>query len=379
MDKAQRIEAMRRLLPRNSKAQTVRGIARWLKGCGRERYALNGYARVESRDAYHQARKGKRKDWYAAQSRRRYDARYMRLGALTCDALGHVARDTQQELIAAGVSTRAVKALGRLGVDRRAARIAAWLSAPARAVAATMSAFGTQAYAAAESLHTIQSQYSSSRASWVFGLSATEEADWNAYGKRYGHPAKWKNPAYSVDVQAIPGGYDVRARVCSARDKVTYVPMPRGADFAHRARLASDVYCIVTGADTVDRYDVRGRKTGVALLIGGAWEHGAERADCEREHARKAEIAARQALEAAQTRRQDRRERLFSRLASVPVVADMIRAEGACMAGIQSWCSARGVDPAASVPLRVLAHDAAAAGYALKVARRVLAGVAEGR
>ena len=135
MDKAQRIEAMRRLLPRNSKAQTVRGIARWLKGCGRERYALNGYARVESRDAYHQARKGKRKDWYAAQSRRRYDARYMRLGALTCDALGHVARDTQQELIAAGVSTRAVKALGRLGVDRRAARIAAWLSAPARAVA----------------------------------------------------------------------------------------------------------------------------------------------------------------------------------------------------------------------------------------------------
>jgi hypothetical protein len=44
------------------------------------------------------------------------------------------------------------------------------------------------------------------------------------------------------------------------------------------------------------------------------------------------------------------------------------------MAGIQSWCSARGVDPAASVPLRVLAHDAAAAAYALKVARRVLAG-----
>jgi hypothetical protein len=56
MDKAQRIETMRGLLPRDSKAQTVRGIARALRGGGRARYALTGYARVESRDAYHQAR-----------------------------------------------------------------------------------------------------------------------------------------------------------------------------------------------------------------------------------------------------------------------------------------------------------------------------------
>lgn len=166
-----------------------------------------------------------------------------------------------------------------------------------------------------------------------------------------------------------------------------YIPLVESSDFcayfrrelrsvlAHPARLANDLYVLPGDqSDIVVRYDAAGARTGVAVRQpDGSWEHGTDRAECDRETARKADIVARREREARVTAKQQRRERLFARLATVPVSVQMVRAEGACMAGIESWCRARQVNPDARLPLRDLFRDRAANYYAIRIARRVLA------
>ena len=134
--------------------------------------------------------------------------------------------------------------------------------------------------------------------------------------------------------------------------------------------------------DMVDRFDVRGRKVGVAVRVGTTWEHGADRAECDAETLRKARLATerellakRAALTALQAARRDRRARLFARLSQVQVGVADVRGAGACVAGISSWCAVHKISMDSTVPLAMLAHDNAARGYALRIATRVLSEV----
>jgi hypothetical protein len=158
------------------------------------------------------------------------------------------------------------------------------------------------------------------------------------------------------------------------------LPLDSRNQYNHPAKLANDLFCRVTAdADLVERYDVRGRMVGVALKVGAAWEHGADRAECEAETLRKTQLTAerellakRAALTALQTARRDRRARLFARLSQVQVGFADVRGAGACAAGISSWCAAHKIATDATVPLAMLAHDNAARGYALRIAAKVL-------
>jgi hypothetical protein len=162
---------------------------------------------------------------------------------------------------------------------------------------------------------------------------------------------------------------------------VTVLPLDTRNRYSHPAKLANDLFCRVTAdADLVERFDVQGRSSGVALKVGAhTWEHGADRDECEREIARKARLAAerellakRAALTELQAARRDRRARLFARLSQVQVSFADVRGAGACAAGISSWCAAHKIATDATVPLSMLAHDSAAKGYALRIAAKVL-------
>jgi hypothetical protein len=314
----------------------------------------------------------------AARAARLY-ARYAPLATAQCAAFGLLPRDTTIALEQCGVSATAIRALSRLSVDRRAARIAAWLTAPDQASYAMMPLLAL-AHDAAESLHAISSQYSSQRATWHNGRETREQTDWQAYAKSYGRPANWIDPAYDVSVKYADGIYTVAARIVSVRGKITMLPLDSRNRYSHPAKLANDLFCRVTAdADLVERYDVRGRMVGVALKVGASWEHGADRAECEAETLRKTQLTAerellakRAALTALQTARRDRRARLFARLSQVQVGFADVRGAGACAAGISSWCAAHKIPTDATVPLAMLAHDNAARGYALRIAAKVL-------
>jgi hypothetical protein len=160
----------------------------------------------------------------------------------------------------------------------------------------------------------------------------------------------------------------------TAREVREWLKTELNRALAHPARLSSDLYVLPSvDADMVTRHDATGAQTGVAVRRDYGWEHGVDRAECDRETARKTEIAAQRAREARATAKQQRRERLFARLATIPVRAEMVRAEGACMAGIESWCRAHGKSVGETVPLRTLASDNQARAYALRIAHRILA------
>lgn len=312
----------------------------------------------------------------------RLNARYAPLATAQCAAIGLLPRDTTIALEQCGVSATAIRQLSRLSVDRRATRIAAWLSAPDRANDAMMPLV-TLALEAAESLHRISPQYSSQRATWSHGREQQEQTDWQAYSKSYGRPANWINPAYDVTVKYADGIYTIAARIVSVRGKVTVLPLDTRNCYRHPAQLANDLFCRMTvDPDLVERFDLRGRMVGVALKVSTAWEHGADRAECEAETLRKARLTAereglakRAALTALQTARQDRRARLFARLSQVQVGVADVRGAGACVAGISSWCAVHKISMDSTVPLAMLAHDNAARGYALRIATRVLSEV----
>ena len=309
----------------------------------------------------------------------RLNARYAPMATAQCAAIGLLPRDTTIALEQCGVSATAIRQLSRLRVDRRATRIAAWLSAPDRATDAMMPLV-TLALEAAESLHRISPQYSSQRATWSHGREQQEQTDWQAYSKSYGRPANWINPAYDVTVKYADGIYTIAARIVSVRGKVTVLPLDTRNCYRHPAQLANDLFCRMTvDPDLVERFDVRGRMVGVALKVSTAWEHGADRAECEAETLRKTRLAGerellakRAALTALQTARRDRRARLFARLSQVQVGFADVRGAGACAAGISSWCAAHKIATDATVPLAMLAHDSAAKGYALRIAAKVL-------
>ena len=169
-------------------------------------------------------------------------------------------------------------------------------------------------------------------------------------------------------------GMSLTTDAYTAREIVNWLKSSLSRSLAHPARLSNDLYVTASAeSDLVNRYDSRGQFTGVAVLRADGWEHGMDRAECDRETARKAELAAQRAREARATAKQQRRERLFARLATVPVRAEMVRAEGACMAGIESWCRAHGKSVGETVPLRTLASDSQARAYALRIAHRILA------
>lgn len=221
----------------------------------------------------------------------RLNARYASMAEAQCAALGLLPATTDRDLQAAGVSPTAIRSLSRLGVDRRAARIAAWLSAPAQAHHSMMP-FQALALEAAESLHRISPQYSSQRATWTHAHEPSGGQDWKAYSKSYGRPANWLNPAYAADMRYADGIYTVAARVVSVRGKVTVLPLDVRNMYSHPAKLVNDLFCRTTAEpDMVDRFDVRGRKVGVAVRVGTTWEHGADRAECDAETLRKARLA----------------------------------------------------------------------------------------
>lgn len=116
-----------RIRPRDSKALTMRAILRMYRAGEHQAATTIGYVRwgrsrglAMSRDA-----------WYAKRSRERRDARYSRLGAEMCTALGLIPRDTLAELHKIGVSDKAIASLRRYGPERRNRQVAAWLASPA--------------------------------------------------------------------------------------------------------------------------------------------------------------------------------------------------------------------------------------------------------
>ena len=361
-----------------SSAKTFRGAVKALRAAikpGETSY--NKYADYTrfGRAGRHGTAAGYRKNAHTV----RLNARYAPMAETQCAALGLLPATTDRDLQAAGVSPTAIRSLSRLGVDRRSARIAAWLSAPDQAHQSMMPLV-TLALEAAESLHRISPQYSSQRATWSHGREQQEQTDWQAYSKSYGRPANWINPAYDAVMTYADGIYTVAARIVSVRGKITFLPLDVRNRYSHPAKLANDLFCRATAEpDLVERFDVRGRLAGVALKVGATWEHGEDRAECEREIARKARLAAerellakRAALTALQAVRRDRRARLFARLSQVPVGFADVRGAGACAAGISSWCAVHKISMDSTVPLAMLAHDSAACGYALRIATRVL-------
>lgn len=115
-------------------------------------------------------------------------------------------------------------------------------------------------------------------------------------------------------------------------------------------------------ADLIARFSVR--------------EHGATVEICHQEIIRKRAILAAEAQAKAQTKRAERRERLFARLSCAQVVtSEIVRSTGACIAGIESWCAAHGKSTSDSISLREL--SATEPMWAIKSARVILAHAAQ--
>jgi hypothetical protein len=126
-------------------------------------------------------------------------------------------------------------------------------------------------------------------------------------------------------------------------------------------------------------YDAEGKKTGIAISMPkelkqrfGSYEHGVNYKAALQEVSRKRAIVEEEKKQAATTKREERKARLFAKLAKVGVMYEDIRAIGACDPGIQSWCRARNIPASSVVPLTTLAHDPVAYPYALKVAQKML-------
>ena len=147
----------------------------------------------------------------------------------------------------------------------------------------------------------------------------------------------------------------------------------------------SSVACLPTDAIGVKRsrvvnlYNEEGKKTGVAINMPkeleqrfGSYEHGLNYSAARGEIERKRAIVEEEKKQAATTKREERKARLFAKLAKVGVMYEDIRAIGACDPGIQSWCRARNIPASSVVPLTTLAHDPVAYPYALKVAQKML-------
>jgi hypothetical protein len=156
-----------------------------------------------------------------------------------------------------------------------------------------------------------------------------------------------------------------------------------------KARLKTDALAIKNKAGVIIRYNADLRPCGRAIPMPadlrdeyGPYEHGITLADCRREIAHKRKAVAQRKLEAALAKRQERFARLFARVATnAHATVDDARAAGYCTAGIQAWCTERGVDPTGAVPLATLAHDAdrRAQTVALLVARKIARQTGEAR
>ena len=162
----------------------------------------------------------------------------------------------------------------------------------------------------------------------------------------------------------------------SIGDRTGVVPAPRNGRWVvagHGMIRVSD-----GGADSQKVSDLASQLISGAMLNGceilppdlrthdSVLEHGTAVA-CERAIADKRWLS-RSALDAERMSGRDARAtRLLSRLSLAPVALADARAAGACVPGITSWCSHRGLDPeTATIPTRDLARDSS--DFAKKIA-----------
>jgi hypothetical protein len=138
----------------------------------------------------------------------------------------------------------------------------------------------------------------------------------------------------------------------------------------------------VRRARMYERYDLKGGRVGVAIAMPkdlyprfGVYEHGITYQAAKLEIARKRGVLSQEIKERGEAKRNERRARLFARIANISVNYNDIRSVGACDPGITSWCNNNGVDKNASLPLSALAKNTVSAPYAIMVARKILSNI----
>ena len=241
----------------------------------------------------------------------------------------------------------------RLAAARWTPRSCRWTAAEraelrAHAVRDDRTDSGT-ALALAKSFHVhVKSLYTSKRGGVAYGAGGQRETDWNAYSKRYGFPARWRNAGVYV---SYPGSAPVAVIQTARGAPVAQIPLPSAAGWRKRKwtgaqLLDGDLYSVrrqVGGAIVHTRYGWTKKagwtKTGIALeLPGGSFEHGATVADCRAELVRKAEVARQQAEARRLSARLERAAHLIGRLCpSLVVTHDDRRQVGYCDAGVVAF------------------------------------------
>ena len=243
-----------------------------------------------------------------------------------------------------------------------------------------------RACAMAESYHSsIKSCYTSARAKFFYGSGSSENVDWHAYSKSYGHPARWRDPGVEITGNTI--------NIYTARDKKISLPLPRPWPLVHTAHLLPGDYFAISRTRHGIRYDERytlkrGRYvlTGYTIMLQARDARGKRQSYDSTVHARtiaehssaktlaaaladcRAQVAQKEATwqaeydrhvaEAAYAARAKRRDhvagivaRLCGRLA---VTRDAAKLCGYCDAGVQAFAEKNGFNGDYSRPLAEL-------------------------
>jgi hypothetical protein len=175
--------------------------------------------------------------------------------------------------------------------------------------------------------------------------------------------------------------YETRQLMLALAKKQGYIHVPEAQIYNLQIALRRQ------GTKLITIYSFDGKvKEGVAIPMPrdlqsrfGKYEHGKTREICRQEIAKKRQIIANEIrqkknreIAEKEARRNEKRAKLFVRIANVAVSYKDIRAAGACDMGIKGWCASNNVNIDSLVPLSQLAKNAQAYPYALMAAKNIL-------
>jgi hypothetical protein len=326
--------------PYRSTAKTFRGAIRAIRHHG---IYLQGFVSVQRRPfaipTHERITRGlpyNRVTWYQQQHSQRLAARMERLSRIQLDAAGLLDRQQYRALAEEWLTALDLPARDGLAEYAR-------------------TKYESIALACARSYHHhVAKLYTSKYAGIVYATAPVENKEWDRYAKSYRFPCVYTDAAVHVliddrgEIKPIASLDHPVVVLHGVRGGGARLPLHTDAIYEHPALLDGDLYARsrkVLGAEIITRYTAKDKRTGIAVNLPSPtddsktyWEHGNSVAEIRSEWERKRKLHEAKRLEAAITRRQERKMRLVIRLCGkLPVTVQDARQAGACLPGIQGF------------------------------------------